>query len=84
MKLVYIEWLDHCSFTDNDWKDIDEFDDVKPQLIKTVGWILKEDDKMIIVVSTKHEKEFDGFDDKYTGDMCIIKGCIQKMKVLKV
>lgn len=84
MKLVYIEWLDHCSFSDGGWSELEEFDDVKPQLIKTVGWVLKEDNKMVIVVSTKHEKEIDGFGDRYSGDMCIIKGCIQKMKELKL
>jgi hypothetical protein len=82
MKLVYVEWLDHCSFTESDWKDAEEFDDLEPPLVKTIGWIIREDEKVLIVVSSKYNS--DEFNDKYSGEMCIIKGCIQKMKELKV
>lgn len=82
MKLVYVEWLDHVSFTESTWRDEDEYKDLNPATCKSVGWILREDDKMMVLVQNIHQS--DEFEDKYCGEMGILKGCITLMKELKV
>lgn len=53
-KLIYIEWAD--AYTCDDWKTLDEcFDwanDYK-WIVKSVGWVLKETDKYILLASKK-------------------------------
>lgn len=82
MKLVYVEWVDHCSFTVAQWRTKEEYNVLEPPLCKTVGWILKEDKDMMIVVQTHQEHE--ELDDQFVGEMCILKGCIKFMKEIKV
>ena len=81
LKLVLVEWYDHCSFTTATWRSKEEYDSLNPPLCKTVGWVLKEDKQMMILVSTWQESE--EFDDQFVGDMAILKGVIKSVKVLK-
>jgi hypothetical protein len=80
LKLVYVEWFDHCSFTVAQWRTKEEYDVLQPPLCKTVGWILKEDKDKMIVVQTWQESE--EFDDQFVGEMCIIKGNIKVIREL--
>lgn len=47
MDLVYVEWLDHAG--DATWLYADAEPDLSPVRCKTVGWVLAEDDTMLIV-----------------------------------
>lgn len=78
---MHIKWLDHSSFTENVWRTKEEFEDRGPVECDTVGWILEETDQMYVIVSTMHLS--DEFEDKFCGDMCILKGSVQSVKVLK-
>lgn len=82
MKLVYVTWLDHCSFTNSMWRVKEEYDALSPPLCQTVGWVLKEDDDMMVVVQTF--QEHDDFDDQFCGEMCILKTNIKTLKELKL
>lgn len=82
MKLIYIEWFDHWSFTTNTWRTKDEYNEVDIPLCQTVGWLLKEDSKSYTVVSTIQEHV--EMEDQYLGDMTILKGTVKVMKELKL
>jgi hypothetical protein len=77
LKLVKVGWYDHCSFTENHWRTIEEYDDLSPFYIETVGWVIKETKKYIIVVSTLSES------GKVLGDMCILKNTTKFIKELE-
>lgn len=76
-KLVCIEWLDHCNYSTSIWRATDEYKELKPLTVQTVGWVVKETKKHIIVVSTLYPEG-----DKAFGDMCIIKSSINFIKPL--
>jgi len=82
MKLVYIEWFDHASFTENSWKKKEEFLELEDIICETVGWVLLEDKTKYVIVSTKYESE--EFDDKYCSDMIILKGAVKTIKEIKL
>jgi hypothetical protein len=76
--LVLVEWKDHCSETT--WvspKDLTN----QPELCLTVGWLVKEDDDGMTIVSCVDAK------DPATGTMgstqYIVKSCITGYKVLR-
>lgn len=57
MKLV--TWLDIVSH-DGAWMDISEAKEYKPAPIQTVGWIIKEEEEYIVIVSSKDGEELVG------------------------
>jgi hypothetical protein len=82
MKLVYVKWVDHCSFTIQQWRTEEEYEELIPPVCETVGWVLKEDDEMMIVIQTRQIHE--DLDDQFCGEMCIIKDNIKTIKELKL
>lgn len=81
MKLVQVDWLDHSSFSEAIWRDGEEYTELAPAVCRSVGWLFKDTDTHIILVHNIHDGGED-FEDKYVGDMCIIKGGIIKMRDL--
>lgn len=75
MKLVYIEWWDHCSGTDR-WETLEEIGKLEPALAQTTGYLVKETDKYIIVAATIFEGQLG------LGAMCILKSCVKKRRVI--
>ena len=79
MKLVYIEWLDHCSHLG--WQSMDELGN-KPYdglaLVKTVGFLLGETKKTYLVAS-----HVDVVNSNAGDSMSIIKKAVIKFKVLR-
>lgn len=75
--LIYVEWIDHVTFVNNSWRRIDEIADLEPSIVETVGWVVSETKKKLVVVATRAEH------NDATGEFCIIKGCILKRKRLK-
>ena len=73
--LVHITWND--IYDDGaEWKDKKELRKHKPKEAYTVGWIAKENDDYITLVTNYSE------DDSYSGGISIPKGCITKQKRL--
>lgn len=69
--LVEIEWLDHAGKAG--WqRDVE----ITPMICRTVGYLLKDDKKFIVVTQDLTEN------DSYGYQMCIMKNCIKSMKVL--
>lgn len=49
MKLVLVEWIDSYGCGTN-WETVDDMMAITPHYCKSVGWIVKETDEMILVV----------------------------------
>lgn len=76
--LVLVEWKDHHA--DNNWvksKDIE----LKPEYCLSVGWLVKEDDEAITVVSCIDPK--DPINGAMGNTWYILKSCITMQKVLR-
>ena len=73
-KLYYIEWQDPAS-EHQGWFDLtdEEIDKLLPGEVKSVGWIIKENDKFIVIISSLIEKDEIG-----GGDTTILKSLITK------
>ena len=82
LQLVLLEWWDHCSFTNADWRSAEATAELRPCKIKTVGWVIDDGLEYITVVST-----IDITDGKFAmmckGDFCILKQQIIKIHKLK-
>jgi len=76
--LVLIEWEDHWG--DGKWVSPDKME-MKPELCLTVGWLVKEDEKGVMLASCIDPK------DPETGAMgstqYVVKSCIVSQKVLR-
>jgi len=74
LKLIYIEWYDACS--SSGWNSPDKLD-YTALLVKTVGWLLKEEKNTISIVHSNAENH------DVMGLVTIPKGWIKKRKYLK-
>jgi hypothetical protein len=61
--------MDHSGF--NEWKTLEEVIANTPMIVETVGWVIKETDDAVYIVSTL---EIDG--DRCHSDLCIVKDAI--------
>ena len=84
MKLVYIEWEDAISR--NQWmnkKEVNEWIKDGPWFVHSIGWIIKETDKFIILAGQHHPES--NYTDELVGEVIRIpKGWIKKRKVIKL
>lgn len=71
-RLVYVEWHDHWS--EDAWTNVEKFDISKPMLCKSIGWLVKEDDRSISVAGSCAN------DDDAAQIMVILKSCIAAMR----
>lgn len=81
-KLVQVDWLDHCSHTITQWREVPEIKELKPVLCHTVGYVLHETDEFITVGQTLSISE--DLEDTTTGDMLILKACIKHIKEINL
>ncbi len=79
MQATLIEWLDHSSFSLNHWRDLAELQDLAPKPCTTIGFIVHETKDHLVVAGTANPEQ-----DRYNGEMCIVKKCIVKRKKLKL
>lgn len=63
----WIEWYDHCAFHTSTWRDMEEWEQLGPILIISMGFVVREDDRVVILVPHL------GDNDKGGGEMCILK-----------
>lgn len=74
-RALYLEWEDASSF-DNSWRSEDEMKRGSgPCVIRTVGFVAKEDDRCITMVGSIDSKT-----GAMTGDMTIPKSAIRKRR----
>lgn len=78
MKLVFIQWEDHCGYTSGAWNDASVIDN-KPCIIHSVGYVVKEDNKCVTITGC-YDTDSNGMKNVST----ILKSCITKRKTLKV
>jgi hypothetical protein len=76
--LVLVEWKDH--FSETTWvspKDISN----KPEMCLTVGWLVKEDEDGLTVVSCIDPK--DPVNGTMGGTQYVVRSCITKQVILR-
>lgn len=74
--IEYIEWEDHVSLAESGWKDKSDAHSLKAEVCKSVGFILRENSKEIVLVASIAGHQVDG-------EVCIIKKTIVKRERLK-
>ena len=72
----YIEWEDHVSLDESGWKAKKEARNLTAEICKSVGFILKENSKEIVLAASLAGDHVDG-------EVCIIKANITKRERLK-
>ena len=77
--LEIIKWMDHASLSAH-WHDLETVTNAQPLEITSVGWVMLEDDKKVIL-----ETNSDRFTDSgnHSGVMVVLKSCITKRYKLK-
>ncbi len=79
-KLVLIEWLDHSAYSTGMWRDQEEVAaELRPAIIKSVGWILHETDTFLTIMSTRDDTP----NQVCKHELCILKPTIVKRHALK-
>ena len=87
MKVVYVEWLDHSSHSSQVWRSKEEYKELKPATCRTIGFVVNEEKEFITIACTNHHiAETDDYEEEnnFSGDMCILKSCITKLKEVKL
>lgn len=75
-KLTVFDWIDSCSAAGGGaWKDADSVRDMTAIECRSVGWILREDKKSVVIASQVTQIQVGG-------DMCIPKSAIFRRQVL--
>lgn len=74
MKAIYVEWVDALSISG--WTDKKD-PDISPQNVKTLGWLIKENNKMIAMSACDSGKEVNAV-------IVVPKGWIIKRKWVKI
>jgi len=74
-QIVRITWIDACS--EVGWTALSDIKTNSIITCQTVGWLISEDRKQVVVTTTFAEN------DQCTDPMCIPKKCIIKRKLLK-
>ena len=79
MKLVLVKWLDHVSahYSQGDWVEISNYDNVELGKMESVGWLVKETDDLVVIASTVSGTTLGN-------DMVISKRLIDDMQEIKV
>ena len=77
-ELALIEWLDHASLEGSHWQTLQDAATLAPVIVKSVGWVLRED-KHTVVLVPHASQEF----DLTFGEICLIKRTILKRKKLR-
>lgn len=75
MKLVIVTWEDIV--VTNGWNVAEEAIATEPELVKSVGWVLYEDSRKIIL------SHGTGSSDDHNPTSTIPKGCVTDIKVLE-
>lgn len=76
--LVLVCWEDITSAYEGAWFDLEA--DLRPATVYTVGWLIRETDKHLILAGTIGEHSGDV---EYSGDTLIPKGCAIDVQVLR-
>lgn len=78
--LVEVEWDDHSNYAG--WKDIDDVKDLPTPSVASVGYLIYEDKKRIILGASIYvNEELEDYQNCQT--MIILKGTVTKRKILR-
>ena len=69
-RLMYVEWVDSSSFEDG-WQRVGAEKNLDEHVIKSVGWLIRET-KRVIIIAAHHGGSC------FCGEMCIPKVAIRR------
>lgn len=67
--ITVVEWMDSCSLKGGTWNDTEHVEELSPHQVRSVGWLLKEDRDVIVLVPHAAQHQV-------SGELCILKGTI--------
>lgn len=71
-----IEWVDSASLDGaRGWRSVTEIADLEPGHVLSVGWMVKETDTYVVLISQSGDNQFDG-------EICIPKIAVIRRKIL--
>lgn len=82
MKIIYIEWYDHCGYTTTQWRFAREYEDLEPSLCHSIGFVIKETKDYYILAANASDMLNPGVQTGFSGDMLILKDTIKRKKDL--
>lgn len=82
MQLEKIEWYDHWGRSDGGWLSLDEIPEPEPTVMKSVGWVIKENKDCILLSPDIDEGIHDTY-VKSNHEQCILKCAVKSRKKLK-
>jgi hypothetical protein len=80
--LVYLEWLDHAGRANVRWEFVTDTESLGPGLVRSVGWILREDRQSLTIVGN-HAEHSEDCEPEVQGVHCILKSCITRRVTLR-
>lgn len=80
--LVYVEWLDHAGQASNRWEYESDLGTLQPGLVRSVGWVIREDRQALVIVSN-HAEHSEDYEPELQGVHCILKSCITRRVTLR-
>ncbi len=75
-QLELIQWKDHWSRSTG-WLEELEVADYRPEVCTSVGYVIHEDEEVVILSANVHETS-------WRGEMCVLKSCITERQSLEV
>ena len=76
---VYVKWLDHHSFHLNQWRELEEFDEITLFEVETIGWLVRETKSHLVVAGHCCFSE-----EKCNGEMMILKKVVVERRPLEL
>ena len=78
-KLLYIRWQDHHNFSSAEWRDFEDFDEIKSFTVDSVGWLMNETKTHVALAA---HCSFDT--EQATGEMMILKKTIIERREIPI
>jgi hypothetical protein len=77
-KIVFVVWVDSVSFSDHAWRQKEDFEEMEPSLINSVGFIAKQTKSHVTLVSSI------GSNSNARGEICIPMCAVKQIKTLRL
>lgn len=77
-RLVLVDWFDSFG-VGPDWSEWDEAREVQPLVCQSVGWVLRDNNDVLVIASHRSDKDHKHSSQQWCGDMTIPKVAVVKV-----
>ena len=81
-QLEVVTWYDHWGRNRGGWTNLEDLETPKAAIMKTVGWVIQENDQCMVLSSDLDKGLNDGVIKSFT-EQCILKCAIKSRKKIK-